>query len=101
MLPVCYESTFAFNSCLRIFAWKRNVQMQKDPQASQLAGLSSTRKVNPLLGPLTNVRSASGPGEPIAYLIRMSFLTDFTPATPRASSTALFAAVCELTKPLS
>jgi hypothetical protein len=31
----------------------------------------------------------------------MSFLTDFTPLTPRASSTALSTAACELTKPLS
>ena len=35
------------------------------------------------------------------YFMRMSFLTDFTPLTLRATSTALFAAACELTKPLS
>ncbi len=45
-----------------------------------------------------------GPGrspEGQAYLMRMSFLTDFTPPTARATSTALFAAAWELTKPLS
>jgi hypothetical protein len=31
----------------------------------------------------------------------MSFFTDLTPLTLRATSTALFAADCELTKPLS
>ena len=36
-----------------------------------------------------------------AYFKRMSFLTDFTPPTVRATSTALFSAACELTKPLS
>src|SRR4030095_1058339 len=36
-----------------------------------------------------------------AYLIRMSFLTDFTPPTVRVTSTAFVAAACELTKPLS
>ena len=36
-----------------------------------------------------------------AYFKRMSFLTDFTPATVRVTSTALFSAACELTKPLS
>ena len=37
----------------------------------------------------------------IHYLIRMSFLTDFTPWTPRAIAVALSAAACDVTKPLS
>ena len=36
-----------------------------------------------------------------AYFKRMSFLTDFTPPTVRATSIALLSAACELTKPLS
>ena len=36
-----------------------------------------------------------------AYFKRMSFLTDLTPPTVRATSTALLSAACELTKPLS
>ena len=36
-----------------------------------------------------------------AYFKRMSFLTDLTPSTLRATSTAVFSAACELTKPLS
>lgn len=54
--------------------------------------------------PLPNVQSGSGSRYDFPYSIyfkRMSFLTDFTPPTLRATSTALFAAACELTKPLS
>jgi hypothetical protein len=47
----------------------------------------------------TTVRPS--PHRVIDYLRRMSFLTDFTPRTLRARSAALFAAACELTKPLS
>ena len=37
----------------------------------------------------------------VRHLSFMSFLTDLTPATPRATSTALLTFACELTKPLS
>ena len=40
-------------------------------------------------------------GRFLCYLRRMSFLTDLTPATLRVTSTAVFSATCELTKPLS
>ncbi len=36
-----------------------------------------------------------------AYFKRMSFLTDLTPATLRATTTAVFSAAAELTNPLS
>jgi hypothetical protein len=35
------------------------------------------------------------------HLSRMSFLTDFTPATPRATWTAWSMSACDLTKPLN
>src|SRR3990172_8757025 len=38
---------------------------------------------------------------PRRHLIRMSFLTDFPPATPRATCTALSTSAWDLTKPLS
>ena len=37
----------------------------------------------------------------LAYLSRMSSLTDFTPPTVRVTATAVFSASLELTKPLS
>ena len=43
----------------------------------------------------------SGTWGVLTYLTRMSFLTDVTPLTLRATSTALLTAVCELTKPLN
>ena len=36
-----------------------------------------------------------------AYFKRMSFLTDLTPSTLRATTTAVFSAAAELTNPLS
>ena len=40
-------------------------------------------------------------GSFLAYLSRMSFLTDFTPATLRVTETAVFSASFEVTKPLN
>jgi hypothetical protein len=40
-------------------------------------------------------------GSTCHHLIRMSFLTDFTPATLRATLTAWSMSACGLTKPLS
>jgi hypothetical protein len=39
-------------------------------------------------------------GSTCRHLIRMSFLTDFTPATLRATLTAWLMSACDLTKPL-
>jgi len=36
-----------------------------------------------------------------SHLSAMSFLTDVTPLTPRANSTARFIASCDVTKPLN
>jgi len=48
-----------------------------------------------------SLRGVQGPGAKRHHLSRMSFLTDFTPLIPRASSVALLISDWELTKPLN
>src|SRR3984893_2878501 len=77
--------------------WSRGWQSATQPkpgvtESTLRAGLSALREGSP--GRVLD-------GSISRHLSRMSFLTDFTPATPLATWTALSMSSCDLTKPLN